>query len=82
MATSYAVGIRYSAAPREGAVRPTVRRRSQAIADLGAREAIRRCPALARGVNLAAGRVTHPALAEARGLESARLEEIASLVGA
>ena len=38
-----------------------------ALADLGVEAAIRRDPGLRPGVNVAAGQVTHPAVAEAVG---------------
>ena len=38
-----------------------------ALADLGVAEAARRDPGLALGVNVAAGKITHPAVAEAVG---------------
>ena len=40
-----------------------------ALADHGVAEAVRRDPGLRLGVNVAAGRVTHPAVAEAVGAE-------------
>jgi alanine dehydrogenase len=40
-----------------------------ALADLGVAEALRRDPGLRLGVNVAAGQVTHPAVAEAVGAE-------------
>ena len=45
-----------------------------AIADLGVREAIARDPGLRLGVNVAAGRVTHPAVARAMNLECTPVE--------
>jgi len=47
----------------------------EAIADYGIRDAIARDPALARGVNIWEGRLTYEAVAEAHGLEYAKLEE-------
>jgi alanine dehydrogenase len=46
----------------------------QAIAGVGLREALQADGALARGVNVAAGTVTHGAVARAHGLESTPLE--------
>jgi alanine dehydrogenase len=40
-----------------------------ALADHGVKEAISRDPGLRPGVNVAAGRVTHPAVAEGVGME-------------
>lgn len=48
-----------------------------AIADLGWREAARRDPALARGVQLVRGQVTHSAVAESLGMPYVPLEELA-----
>ena len=48
---------------------------AEAIADHGVIEAIRRDRALARGVNVVAGRITYEAVAEAHGLESTPLED-------
>jgi alanine dehydrogenase len=47
----------------------------EAIADHGLVEAIRRDPALARGVNVLGGRVTYEAVAEAHGLEYTALDD-------
>ncbi len=47
-----------------------------ALADHGVEGAIAREPGLASGVNVAAGRVTHPAVAEATGLEYTPLSEV------
>ncbi len=46
-----------------------------AIADHGLAEAIRRDPGLRPGVNVAAGKVTHPAVAEGVGMEYVPVEE-------
>jgi len=46
-----------------------------ALADLGVREAIARDPGLRGGVNVAAGRVTHPAVAEGVGMQFTPVEE-------
>jgi alanine dehydrogenase len=40
-----------------------------ALADHGVAEAVRRDPGLRLGVNVAGGRVTHPAVAEGVGME-------------
>ncbi len=45
------------------------------LADLGLEEAIRRNPGLRPGVNVAAGHVTHPAVAEATGNGYTQLDE-------
>jgi alanine dehydrogenase len=45
------------------------------IADHGVVEAIRRDPALAKGVNVLGGRVTYDAVAEAHGLEYTPLDD-------
>jgi alanine dehydrogenase len=45
------------------------------LADLGVRQAISRDPGLRTGVNVAAGRVTHPAVAEGVGMEFTPVEE-------
>jgi alanine dehydrogenase len=45
------------------------------LADHGVREAIFRDPGLRTGVNVAAGRVTHPAVAEGVGMEFTPVEE-------
>ncbi|MDR7617782.1 MAG: alanine dehydrogenase, partial [Armatimonadota bacterium] len=47
-----------------------------ALARKGWREACRQDPALARGLNVVDGRVTHPGVAEAHGLAFAPLEEV------
>jgi alanine dehydrogenase len=47
-----------------------------ALADYGTREAIRRDPGLALGVNVAGGRVIHPAVAASIGVEPAPLDEV------
>ncbi|MFL5897321.1 MAG: alanine dehydrogenase [Solirubrobacterales bacterium] len=46
-----------------------------ALADHGVEEAIRRDPGLRLGINVAAGRVTHPAVAEGVGMEYVAVEE-------
>ncbi|HET7574399.1 MAG TPA: hypothetical protein VFJ99_04725, partial [Solirubrobacterales bacterium] len=46
-----------------------------ALADRGVGEAIRRDPGLRPGVNVAAGQVTHPAVAEAVGAECVPVED-------
>jgi alanine dehydrogenase len=48
---------------------------AEAIAEHGVVEAIRRDPALARGVNVMAGRITYEAVADAHGLEHTPLED-------
>jgi alanine dehydrogenase len=45
------------------------------IADHGLRGAIERDPGLRPGVNVAGGKITHPAVAEGTGLPFAPLEE-------
>ncbi len=50
-----------------------------AIADHGVAEAIRRDPGLRPGVNVAAGRVTHPAVAEGVGMDYVPVEEALDL---
>jgi alanine dehydrogenase len=50
-----------------------------ALANLGVAEAIRKDPGLRPGVNVANGVVTHPAVAEAVGLEYAPLEQALGL---
>ncbi len=50
-----------------------------AIADHGVAEAIRRDPGLRPGVNVAAGKVTHPAVAEGVGMDYVRVEEALGL---
>jgi alanine dehydrogenase len=50
-----------------------------AIADHGVAEAIRRDPGLRPGVNVAAGKVTHPAVAEGVGMEYVPVEEALEL---
>jgi len=47
-----------------------------ALADLGVREAIARDLGLRGGVNVAAGRVTHPAVAEGVGMQFTPVEEV------
>ncbi len=47
-----------------------------ALADLGFEEAVRRDPALARGVNTYRGHITYPAVAETFGLQYTPLEEL------
>jgi alanine dehydrogenase len=54
----------------------------EAIADAGVREAVRRSPALAHGVNVAAGAVTHAAVAAAHGLPYVPVSEAPGLVAA
>jgi alanine dehydrogenase len=46
-----------------------------ALADLGVTEAVRRNPGLRPGVNVAGGKVTHPAVAEGVGAEHVPVEE-------
>ena len=50
-----------------------------ALADHGVDEAIRRDPGLRLGVNVAAGKVTHPAVAEGVGMEYVPVEEALGL---
>jgi alanine dehydrogenase len=50
-----------------------------AIADHGIAEAIRRDPGLRPGVNVAAGKVTHPAVAEGVGMEYVPVEQALEL---
>jgi alanine dehydrogenase len=50
-----------------------------ALADHGVAEAIRRDPGLRLGVNVAAGRVTHPAVAEGVGMEYEPVEQALEL---
>jgi alanine dehydrogenase len=50
-----------------------------ALADLGVAEAIRRDPGLRLGVNVAAGKVTHPAVAEGVGMDYVPVEEALEL---
>jgi alanine dehydrogenase len=50
-----------------------------ALADLGVAEALRRDPGLRLGVNVAAGRVTHPAVAEAVGAEYVQVTQALDL---
>jgi alanine dehydrogenase len=52
-----------------------------ALADHGVDEAIRRDPGLRPGVNVAAGKVTHPAVAEGVGMSYVPVEEALELVG-
>jgi alanine dehydrogenase len=47
-----------------------------ALADHGVAEAARRDPGLRLGINVAAGRVTHPAVAEGVGVEHTPVEEV------
>ena len=47
-----------------------------ALADNGVKEAIARDPGLRPGVNVAAGKVTHPAVAEATGNEFTPVDEV------
>jgi alanine dehydrogenase len=47
-----------------------------ALADYGVAEAARRDPGLRLGVNVAAGRVTHPAVAEGVGVEHTPVEDV------
>jgi alanine dehydrogenase len=50
-----------------------------ALADLGVADAIRRDPGLRPGVNVAAGKVTHPAVAEGVGMDYVPVEEALGL---
>ncbi|HET8814250.1 MAG TPA: alanine dehydrogenase [Solirubrobacterales bacterium] len=50
-----------------------------ALADHGAAEAIRRDPGLRLGINVAGGRVTHPAVAEGVGMEYVPVEQALGL---
>ncbi len=50
-----------------------------ALADLGVAEAIRRDPGLRPGVNVASGKVTHPAVAEGVGMDYVPVEEALGL---
>ncbi|HEY3492895.1 MAG TPA: alanine dehydrogenase [Solirubrobacterales bacterium] len=50
-----------------------------ALADHGVEEAIRRDPGLRPGVNVAGGKVTHPAVAEGVGMEYVAVEEALGL---
>jgi alanine dehydrogenase len=50
-----------------------------ALADLGVAEAIRRDPGLRLGVNVAGGKVTHPAVAEGVGMDYVPVEDALSL---
>jgi len=52
-----------------------------ALADLGVAAAIRRDPGLRPGVNVAAGKVTHPAVAEGVGMSYVPVEEALELGG-
>ncbi len=52
-----------------------------ALADHGVIEAIRRDPGLRPGVNVAAGKVTHPAVAEGVGVDYVPVEEALGLEG-
>jgi alanine dehydrogenase len=51
----------------------------EAIADHGLPEAVARDPSLARGVNVLDGKITYEAVAEAHGLDYARLEDVLPL---
>ena len=51
----------------------------EAIADHGLPEAVVRDPSLARGVNVLDGKITYEAVAEAHGLDYARLEDVLPL---
>ena len=53
----------------------------EAIADRGLREAVAEDPALARGVNVLAGKVTYAAVAEAHGLAHTPLQDALALAG-
>ena len=53
-----------------------------ALADRGWRDAVAGDPALAGGLNVCAGRVTHPAVAAAHGLEYAPIEDVLGAVHA
>ncbi len=55
---------------------------AEAIADKGLRAAIADDPALAKGVNVLAGRITYPAVAEAHGLPYTRLDDAIAAVAA
>jgi alanine dehydrogenase len=46
-----------------------------ALADHGVRAAVAATPGLGPGVNVAGGRVTHPAVAEAHGFELAKIDD-------
>ncbi len=48
---------------------------AEALADHGVLDAIRRDPALARGVNVVGGRITYEAVADAHGLEYTPLDD-------
>jgi alanine dehydrogenase len=48
----------------------------EAIAERGVSDAIRKLPALARGVNVYRGRVTNTGVAEAHGLDHAAIEDV------
>ena len=50
-----------------------------ALADLGVAEAIRRDPGLRFGINVAGGKVTHPAVAEGVGMDYVPVEEALEL---
>jgi alanine dehydrogenase len=47
-----------------------------ALADHGVAEAIRRDPGLRPGVNVAGGKVTHPAVAEGTSMEYTPVEDV------
>ena len=53
----------------------------EAIAERGLREAVAEDPALARGVNVLAGKVTYAAVAEAHGLAHTPLQDALALAG-
>jgi alanine dehydrogenase len=53
-----------------------------ALADRGWRDTVAGDPALAGGLNVCAGRVTHPAVAAAHGLEYAPIEDVLGAVHA
>jgi alanine dehydrogenase len=50
-----------------------------ALADKGVAEAIKRDPGLRPGVNVAAGEVTHPAVADAHGMDFVTVEKALDL---
>lgn len=74
----YAVGNMPGAVPRTSTLSLTnaTFRYVAALADLGVVEAVKRDPALARGVNTHAGHITHPAVAEAHALTHTPLETL------
>jgi alanine dehydrogenase len=53
-----------------------------ALADHGVEDAIRRDPGLRPGINVAAGKVTHPAVAEGVGMDYVPVEEALGLEAA